>query len=226
MLEGLSYKRTWHYCAITATNIPFVFFWRSQSSSPTHTPIWLCLDQIVHTYVQIMRKQVSEILPSLVLRLPMSSALIPITLVQKLEGSSKTACPANLRVILSITGRTRQISDGLCVSDCLHTSRLGSIADRLTDNVRYTLSTCIYGRPNRIASTNPNLCQHECSALQDSIVSNLSTPQYIRTFAYCSNQFLLHLDECASCYGVVKNRLYLSNCMFSTSGRYCTKLTS
>ena len=127
MLENFSNERTWHFCAITANNIPFLFFWRPQSFSPTYTPIWLCLDRVVHIYVQIMRKQVSEILPSLAPRLRMLFALIQITVVQILGGSSKIACPANSRVILSITGQTRQISDGLCVRDDLRTSYLESM---------------------------------------------------------------------------------------------------
>ena len=122
MLESCSYECTWHNCAITADNIPFSFFWHPQSSSPTYTLIWLCLDQTVHMCVQIMKKQVSETPPSPAPRPPISFALTAITLVQVLGGSSKIAYPANSRVIHSTTGRIKLISDGLCVSDDPHIS--------------------------------------------------------------------------------------------------------
>lgn len=83
-------------------------------------------------------------------------------------------------------------------------------------NIRYTLSSCLYGFPNNNSvhktEARPQ-CADSCSTLSDAIETNLATPSNATTYDYCHDStFQSNVDACASCYNVVQNQRYLSNC--------------
>src|SRR3954454_7619466 len=94
-------------------------------------------------------------------------------------------------------------------------SRDGHVLTSCPDNMRYSLSYCIFGYPNS-SNTSPCVTSFACEPLtiplEDGILSSQSTDQY----GYCSanESAATHqiFNRCASCVAASGNTQYLANC--------------
>jgi len=84
---------------------------------------------------------------------------------------------------------------------------------RRTDNLRYAIDWCIFGYPdNNNAPSTP--CDSSCLSIQKTLKANMSQPsQNTAAYGYCQDgSFMAGVDLCSSCYALVDNHGYLSNC--------------
>lgn len=85
----------------------------------------------------------------------------------------------------------------------------------LTDNLRYALSTCVFGFPQEKISTSTP-CQVSCEPLRSAIGHNLNTNATLEDLSYCSLssfQDTVGINRCAACYGRMDGEAYMANCM-------------
>ena len=88
---------------------------------------------------------------------------------------------------------------------------------RKLDNIRYTLSWCLYDYPESENQTVSNTCTATCAPIANALETNLLTPNASTTYDYCQDQdFSANVGACASCYQIISNQLYLSNCKLFT----------
>jgi len=85
----------------------------------------------------------------------------------------------------------------------------------ITDNMRYALDECLYSYPKNL-SQDPlpwNQCSTPCSPISSALETHLDSPNSSSTFDFCqSGVFLNQVQNCASCYRIIPDQLYLSNC--------------
>lgn len=90
---------------------------------------------------------------------------------------------------------------------------------RFPDNLRYTISTCLYAAPNApLNGTVARQCNIDtaCSALKAALTSDDVKPNPNTTWQYCTSQdgaFMSpELSVCISCLQATDGEVYLSNC--------------
>ena len=80
-------------------------------------------------------------------------------------------------------------------------------------NMRYTLDECLFSQPNATVSKPNNQCNVPCSPLSNSIQTNLLTPNASSSYDYCADPTFIEMAQnCASCYKIIPNQVYISNC--------------
>ncbi|KAF7514230.1 hypothetical protein GJ744_004555 [Endocarpon pusillum] len=80
-------------------------------------------------------------------------------------------------------------------------------------NLRYALSTCVFGFPVQKASISTP-CQVTCDPLGAAIRHNLETNATIEDLSYCnipSFQNTVGINRCAECYGRMNGQAYMAN---------------
>ena len=83
----------------------------------------------------------------------------------------------------------------------------------LIDNMRYALDWCLFNYPQSKNQTVSNTCSTSCSPISNALETNILTPNASTTYDYCQDpNFLSNVDSCASCYKIIPNHLYMSNC--------------
>ena len=83
----------------------------------------------------------------------------------------------------------------------------------LADNMRYALDWCLYNYPESKNQTVSNTCSTSCAPISNALETNILMPNASTTYDYCQDpNFLSNVDGCASCYKIIPNQLYLSNC--------------
>ncbi len=97
----------------------------------------------------------------------------------------------------------------------LNNVAISACADIDLDNLRYTVSTCVFGFPvEKVSLSTP--CQVSCAPLQDAISHNLNTNVTLDDLSYCnlpSFQDTVGINRCAECYGRMDGEAYLANCV-------------
>jgi hypothetical protein len=99
-------------------------------------------------------------------------------------------------------------------------SYLGNLDLVLTpcaDNMRYSLSYCIFGFPNATnSSTSPCTTSFACEPLTTPLEDGILSPQTSTQYDYCSvdNNVLTHqiINRCSSCIAAGGETQYLANC--------------
>ena len=90
------------------------------------------------------------------------------------------------------------------------------------DNLRYALSTCVFGVPVEKASISTP-CQVTCDPLGAAISHNLNTNATVEDLSYCnipSFQDTGGINRCAECYGRMNGEAYMANCQSNPLLRY------
>lgn len=80
-------------------------------------------------------------------------------------------------------------------------------------NLRYALSTCVFGFPQEKISTSTP-CQVSCEPLRSAIGHNLNTNATLEDLSYCSLssfQDTVGINRCAACYGRMDGEAYMAN---------------
>lgn len=85
------------------------------------------------------------------------------------------------------------------------------------DNLRYTLSSCLFGFANATdAVSTPCSTSESCAHLQEALENDNLDPAAGHPYSYCSadnNAFLgSYHDKCSSCLGSSSDEKYLANC--------------
>lgn len=84
---------------------------------------------------------------------------------------------------------------------------------RNTDNMRYALDWCIFDYPQTKNLSVSNTCTASCAPIYNALETNLLTPNASSTYDYCEDpNFRPNVGVCATCYKIIPNQLYLSNC--------------
>lgn len=84
----------------------------------------------------------------------------------------------------------------------------------IPDNMRYALSWCLFEFPQPKNQTVSNTCTTTCAPISNALETNILTPNATTTYDYCRDpNFLPNVGACASCYKIIPNQLYMSNCM-------------
>lgn len=94
------------------------------------------------------------------------------------------------------------------------TAKCGSLTlhPRL-DNMRYAVDTCMYDYPQSINQTMSKPCQHSCANISKALETNNLQADGSTPYDYCQDpSFESNVGSCASCYSVVPNQVYISNC--------------
>lgn len=83
------------------------------------------------------------------------------------------------------------------------------------DNMRYTLSSCMYGFPAQKESLS-SPCQVTCAPLSNAIESGLGTNATTADLGFCTTAGFstYNIQNCVFCYGLMDQQKYLANCMF------------
>ena len=141
------------------------------------------------------------------------------TTAPRLEYLSGIAYRASSEARLSSTGMDRRIAVGHCVSTFGSTSnditnkQNADLKFCLAVNLRYTLDECLFSRRNTTDPLPAGQCSNSCAQISDSIQTNILTPDQSTAYDYCADpNFLQNAESCASCYRVIPNQIYLSNC--------------
>jgi hypothetical protein len=109
---------------------------------------------------------------------------------------------------------------GTCVSEFLPQPLL-STASSLTsreDNLRYAISTCLFGNPREVENpvNSPCIIDYACLPLEDSLAVDFNSTDDKGTWAYCDekkDQFTVaKLQSCVSCLKASTDQSYLANC--------------
>lgn len=101
---------------------------------------------------------------------------------------------------------------------CVTVPCLGSRSPVLTpcaDNMRYSLSYCIFGFPNATnASTSPCTTSFACGPLSGALEDDILSPQSSAQLDYCSVDNLTQhtTNPCSSCITAGGDSQYLANC--------------
>lgn len=75
------------------------------------------------------------------------------------------------------------------------------------------MDVCAFDFPQGNGQTVSTLCQDSCSKLSTSLETNIQNPSNSTPYDYCHDEdFVPNIDGCASCYSVVPDQVYLSNC--------------
>jgi hypothetical protein len=85
----------------------------------------------------------------------------------------------------------------------------------LPDNMRFALSSCIYGFPTaKISLSSP--CQVSCASLSNAIESGLGTNVTTTDLGFCTsaNFSATVIQNCVFCYGLTDQQKYMANCTF------------
>ncbi len=83
----------------------------------------------------------------------------------------------------------------------------------IIDNMRYALDWCLFDYPESKNETASNTCKISCAPIANALETNILTPNASTTYDYCHDQdFLPNVGACASCYKIIPNQLYISNC--------------
>ena len=152
--------------------------------------------------------------------LPTSAATIKTTIRLIPESLSVIVCRVSSTVMHMIRRADRRMSGGRFVS--LEYER-SIVRSNSTVNMRYTVDYCLFKQPTSNASTSLNQCTGPCAGLSESIQINLFTPNTSHTFDYCADRsFKDKAVSCASCYKVIPDQIFLSNCEFDTGFRFET----
>ncbi|MCJ1453438.1 hypothetical protein MMC28_003785 [Mycoblastus sanguinarius] len=89
--------------------------------------------------------------------------------------------------------------------------------------MRYTLDWCLYDFPQDAGQTASNQCTSSCAEISNSLETNILQSNASTTYDYCQDpKFLSNVNDCASCYKIIPNQLYLSN--FLNTLQYACKI--
>lgn len=136
------------------------------------------------------------------------------TIPQRAQARSfSNASSANLAAVLQTPTQVLQMLCGLCVS-----SNMAKLSERPLlhglDNMRYTLSSCMFGFPTqKVSLSSP--CQVSCTPLSNAIESGLGINATIADLSFCTsaNFSTANIQRCVFCYGLMDKQKYLANCM-------------
>lgn len=81
------------------------------------------------------------------------------------------------------------------------------------DNMRYAIDTCVYDYPQFINQTTSKPCQHSCANISKAMETNNLQADGSSPYDYCQDpSFESNVESCASCYSIVPDQVYISNC--------------
>lgn len=94
------------------------------------------------------------------------------------------------------------------------TVKWSSLTPRLRiDNMRYAIDTCVYDYPQSINQTTSKPCQHSCANIPKALETNSLEADGSAPYDYCQDpSFEANVEPCASCYSIVPDQIYISNC--------------
>ena len=166
----------------------------------------------------IARQYVRPVLAALTPIPAMSPATIGTITVPLRESCLNIVYHVSSKAWILSMGPDRQILDGLCVSASLSVAWMNLTLYTFAVNMRVTLDECLFSKPNVTISSPNNQCNAPCSALSNSIQTNLLTPNLSSAYDYCADpSFVTEAENCASCYRVIPNQVYISNCEINSS---------
>ena len=80
-------------------------------------------------------------------------------------------------------------------------------------NMRYAVDWCLFDYPDPQNQTVSNACTSSCAPIAPALRTNILTPNASTTYDFCQDpNFLPNVGACASCYEIIPNQLYISNC--------------
>lgn len=120
-------------------------------------------------------------------------------------------CELGSKAADPVTGTT-DVMWALCKS--MHANSALRTLSLSLDNMRYTLSACLYGFPTQLVSVS-SPCQVSCTPLSTAIESGLGTNATIADLSFCNtaNFSATNIQNCVFCYGLMDQQKYLANCM-------------
>ena len=144
----------------------------------------------------------------------MSLASIPSTTLPPQVQDFNLVYHASSRARLLSSQQGRRIWVGLCVRLCLpHGAGARLMLEDAAVNMRYTVDQCLSSIPNKTTPSSTSPCNAPCATLSSSIQRNLQTPNASCPYDYCSDRtFIQEAQGCASCYRVIPDQMYISNC--------------
>jgi hypothetical protein len=131
-------------------------------------------------------------------------------------GKKYKACVSCLQAS-SASGSGENDQGWFLCKDTHSTEKYEANINLLKDNLRYTLSSCLFDLTNVTDAVNtPCSTQTSCGPLQQALEHGILDPENESTYAYCSadsNAFLgSYLDRCIGCLQGDGNEKYLANC--------------
>ena len=83
--------------------------------------------------------------------------------------------------------------------------------------MRYALDWCLFGYPQGDKEIASAQCTTACGRISSALEISLPNASASSTYDYCQDpEFLPNVGSCASCYKIVPNQLYMSNCKYSS----------
>lgn len=142
-----------------------------------------------------------------------SSVSTPITPLLPLARSFSNVLSVNLAAHMPIQRRAPVISGGVYVSDQRQHFDVAHPSHNWPDNLRYTLSACMFGFPVQIVSPSTP-CQVTCTPLSPGIESGLGINSSTTDLSFCNvpNFNPGNIQQCVFCYGLLDEQKYLANC--------------
>lgn len=87
----------------------------------------------------------------------------------------------------------------------------------MTDNLKYTVSSCLFGKPSKVDNpiNSPCIIDYACEPIGNAIAKGLNSSTE-KTWEYCDetkDQFTqTKLDSCVRCLKTTADQTYLANC--------------
>jgi hypothetical protein len=91
------------------------------------------------------------------------------------------------------------------------------------DNLRYTVSWCLWGPNNTGVSSTPCVTSFACGLLQSGIEYDSLSTSDTSGYGYCSNWRSDLLTKCTTCLQQIGNENYIANCKFIPKKQSCIK---
>jgi hypothetical protein len=93
----------------------------------------------------------------------------------------------------------------------------------LLDNLRYTVSWCLWGYPGGAVSSTPCVTSFACGLLQSGVEYNDLSTNDTSGYGYCANWRSDLLQKCTTCLQQIGNENYIANCRCLFEKQSCTR---
>jgi len=87
-----------------------------------------------------------------------------------------------------------------------------------TDNLRFAVSTCVFGYPESISNVS-SPCPVACGTVQNAVQFDIENPNADNLGAWCDTASFADnvINTCEFCYNLTSNQVYLANCTYLMS---------
>lgn len=87
------------------------------------------------------------------------------------------------------------------------------LTDGITDNLRFTLTSCLFGYPQQVVNMS-SPCVVSCQDLDSALEYDVTTPSTLNFNTWCSASSFADnvIDQCEFCYNLTTNQIFMANC--------------